>query len=439
MKRIAFVALGVLIGFTAAFGLLPAARGANDMSTYRQLDLFSQAFDTVRKNYVRPVQDSELVNAAIDGMVTGLDPHSSYMDPKDYADMQIQTKGEFGGVGIEVTMEDGLIKVVSPIDDTPAAKAGIKTGDFIAAIDGAAIQGLDLNKAIDKMRGPAGSKVTLTVLRQGSKKPFDVTLARAIIRVDSAKWHREGDVAYLRLTGFNEQTASGMEKGIRELKRQIGPGLKGYILDLRNNPGGLLDQAVQVSDDFLTSGEIVSTRGRHADDTQRYDAKPGDLADGKKIIVLVNGGTASASEIVAGALQDHKRATIVGMTSFGKGSVQTIIPLGETGGALRLTTARYYTPSGHSIQAQGIVPDIMVAQGDEDQTPKIARPSEADLPGHLIGEPVIRKPDAKVYRPAPGKKYDDFQLSYALDLLRGQTTVSAVTTKDNTKTAAKAE
>ncbi len=430
MKRIAFVALGVLLGFTAAIGLLPAARGANDMSTYRQLDLFSQAFDTVRKNYVRPVQDSELVNAAIDGMVTGLDPHSSYMDPKNYADMQIQTKGEFGGVGIEVTMEDGLIKVISPIDDTPAARAGIKTGDFIAAIDGAAIQGLDLNNAIDKMRGPAGSKVTLTVLRQGTKKPFDVTLARAIIRVDSAKWHREGDVAYLRLTGFNEQTASGMEKGIRELKKQIGPGLKGYILDLRNNPGGLLDQAVQVSDDFLTSGEIVSTRGRHADDTQRYDAKPGDLADGKKIVVLINGGTASASEIVAGALQDHKRATIVGMTSFGKGSVQTIIPLGETGGALRLTTARYYTPSGHSIQAQGIVPDVAVAQGDEDQTPKIARPTEADLPGHLIGEPLIKKPDATVIHAAPGKKYDDFQLSYALDLLRGQTTVSAVTTKN---------
>ena len=437
MKPVAYIALGAVMA-SAVFGLLPAARGANDMSTYRQLDLFSQAFDTVRKNYVRPVQDSELVNAAIDGMVTGLDPHSSYMDPKSYADMQIQTKGEFGGVGIEVTMEDGLIKVISPIDDTPAAKAGIKTGDFIAGIDGTAIQGLELNAAIDKMRGPAGSKVKLTILRQGQKKPFDVILARAIIRVDSAKWHREGDVGYLRLTGFNEQTASGMEKGIRELKRQIGPGIKGYVLDLRNNPGGLLDQAIQVSDDFLTQGEIVSTRGRHADDTQRYDARPGDLTDGKKVVVLVNGGTASASEIVAGALQDHKRATVVGITSFGKGSVQTIIPLGDAGGALRLTTARYYTPSGHSIQAQGIIPDIMVAQGDEENIPKIARPSEADLPGHLIGEPVIKKPDAQVYRPAPGKKYDDFQLSYALDLLRGQTTVSAVTTKD-TKTAAKAE
>jgi carboxyl-terminal processing protease len=425
MKRIAFVAFGVLLGFTAAIGLLPAARGANDMSTYRQLDLFSQAFDSVRRNYVRPVQDSELVNAAIEGMVSELDPHSSYMDPKSYGDMQIQTKGEFGGVGIEVTMEDGLIKVISPIDDTPAAKAGLKPGDFIAGIDGVSIQGLGLNDAIDKMRGPSGSKVTLTVLRTGLKKPFDVTLARAIIRVDSAKWHREGDVAYIRLTGFNEQTASGMEKGIRELKKQIGPGLKGYVLDLRNNPGGLLDQAVQVSDDLLTSGEIVSTRGRHPDDTQRYDAKPGDITDGKRIVVLVNAGTASASEIVAGALQDHKRATVVGMTSFGKGSVQTIIPLGEGGGALRLTTARYYTPSGHSIQAQGIIPDIAVAQGDEDQTPKIARPSEADLPGHLVGEPVIKKPDAVVIRPPKDKKIDDFQLSYALDLLRGKTTVAA--------------
>ncbi len=428
MKRIAFVAVGVIIGFAAA-GLLPAAHGANDMTTYRQLDLFGQAFDSVRKNYVRPVQDSALVDSAIQGMVSDLDPHSSYMDAKSFADMQIQTKGEFGGVGIEVTMEDGLIKVISPIDDTPAAKAGLKPGDYVAAIDGVSIQGLPLNDAIDKMRGAPGSKVVLTVLRTGQKKPFDVTLARAVIRVDSVKFHREGDVGYIRLTAFNEQTASGLDRAIRTLKKQIGPGLKGYVLDMRNNPGGLLDQAIEVSDDFLTSGEIVSTRGRHPDDTQRYDAKPGDLTDNKKVVILVNAGTASASEIVAGALQDHKRATVIGMTSFGKGSVQTIIPLGEGGGALRLTTARYYTPSGHSIQAQGIVPDIMVAQGDEEQTPKLARPSEADLPGHLVGEPIIKKPDAGIIKPAPGKKYDDFQLSYALDVLRGQTTVSAVTVK----------
>jgi carboxyl-terminal processing protease len=371
------------------------------------------------------VQDSELVNAAIQGMVTSLDPHSSYMDAKAYNDMQITTKGEFGGVGIEVTQEDGLIKVISPIDGTPAAKAGIKSGDRIAGIDGTSIAGLPLNDAIDKMRGPAGSKITLTILREGEKKPFDVTLQRAVVQVDADTWRREGDVAYIRLPGFNEQTAPGLEKGIRELKKQIGPGIKGYIIDLRNNPGGLLDQAIQVSSDLLNGGEVVSTRGRHPEDTQRYDAKGGgDITGGKPIIVLVNAGTASASEIVGGALQDHKRATIVGMTSFGKGSVQTIIPLGEGGGALRLTTARYFTPSGHSIQAQGIIPDIAVAQGDEGNVPKIARPSEADLPGHLIGEPVVKKNNAPVIQPAPGKKYDDFQLSYAEDLLNGKMTVA---------------
>jgi carboxyl-terminal processing protease len=338
--------------------------------------------------------------------------------------MQITTQGHFGGVGIEVQEEDGLIKVISPIDGTPAAKAGIKSGDRIAAIDGTSIQGLPLNDAIDKMRGPVGAKITLTILREGEKKPFDVTLERANVSVDAVTWRREGDIGYIRLPGFNEQTASGLEKGVRELKKQIGPSLKGYVIDLRNNPGGLLDQAIQVSDDFLNGGEVVSTRGRHPEDTQRYDAKGGDITDGKPVVVLINAGTASASEIVSGALQDHKRATIIGLTSFGKGSVQTIIPLGEGGGALRLTTARYFTPSGHSIQAQGIVPDIQVAQGDEGNVPKIARPSEADLPGHLVGEPVTRKP-GPVIQPAPGKKYDDFQLSYALDLLHGKMTVAS--------------
>jgi len=427
MKRLAFVALGMVIGFVAAFGLLPSALGANNAGTYGQLSLFSEAFERVRANYVRPVQDSELINAAIEGMVSHLDPHSSYMDTKSFADMQIQTKGEFGGVGIEVTMEDGLIKVISPIDDTPAAKAGIKPGDFIAAIDGGAIQGLALNDAIDKMRGPAGTKVTLTILRNGDKKPFDVTLMRAVIHVDSVKWHREGDIGYIRLTAFNEQTADGLEHAVRELKKQIGPSLKGYVLDLRNNPGGLLDQAIEVSDDFLNSGEVVSTRGRHPDDTQRYDAKPGDITDGKRVVVLINGGTASAAEIVAGALQDWKRATLIGMTSFGKGSVQTIIPLGEGGGALRLTTARYYTPSGRSIQAEGITPNIAVAQGSEQDVPKIERPSEADLPGHLAPEAAAAKAKKladSVIRPAEGKKYDDFQLAYALDVLRGKMTVA---------------
>jgi carboxyl-terminal processing protease len=265
--------------------------------------------------------------------------------------------------------------------------------------------------------------VTLTILRTGQKKPFDVVLGRAIIRVDSAKWHREGDVGYIRLTGFNEQTASGLERGIAEMKKQIGPGIKGYVIDLRNNPGGLLDQAIRVSDDFLTGGEIVSTRGRRADDTERYDARGGDITGGKPVIVLINGGTASASEIVAGALQDHHRAKVIGMTSFGKGSVQTVIPLGEGGGALRLTTARYYTPSGHSIQAEGIVPDIAVAQGDEDQLTKVERPSEADLPGHLSNDAANKKKNQTIIKPPAGKKIDDFQLSYALGLLNGQNTM----------------
>jgi carboxyl-terminal processing protease len=429
MKHFALVGAGVVAGFTAAMMLFPAAQGASNLSAYKQLDLFSDAFERVRANYVRPVDDGQLIDTAIEGMVSALDPHSSYMDAKAFTDMQIQTKGEFGGLGIEVTMEDGLVKVISPIDDTPAAKAGIKPGDYIAAIDGTPVQGMALNDAIAKMRGPQGTKVTLTVLRTGEKKPFDVTLMRAVVRVDSVKYHREGDIGYIRLTAFNERTAPGLEKAIHDLKSQIGSGLKGYVIDLRNNPGGLLDQAIDVSDDFLNSGEVVSTRGRHPEDTQRYNAKPGDLTGGKPVVVLINAGTASASEIVAGALQDHRRATILGMTSFGKGSVQTIIPLSEGGGALRLTTARYFTPSGHSIQAMGIQPDIAVAQGNEDDVSKLVRPSEADLPGHLTGEAAAKKDPVPVIRAAPGKKYDDFQLAYALDLLHGKLTVSAVTTK----------
>jgi carboxyl-terminal processing protease len=425
MKRLAFVGVGMVVGFAAALMLFPAAHGAND-SAYKQLDLFSDAFERVRADYVHPVDDSQLVTSAIEGMASGLDPHSSYMDAKAFADMKIQTKGQFGGLGIEVTLEDGLVKVISPIDDTPAARAGIKPGDFIAAIDGTPIQGMALNDAIEKMRGPEGTKVTLTILRSGAKKPFDVALTRAIVQVDSVKFHRDGDIGYIRLSAFNEETAAGVERAVRELKHQIGPALRGYVVDLRNNPGGLLDQAVQVSDDFLNSGEIVSTRGRHPEDTARYDAKPGDITDGKPIVLLINAGTASASEIVAGALQDHKRATIEGMTSFGKGSVQTIIPLGEGGGALRLTTARYYTPSGHSIQATGIIPDVTVAEGDEDQdTTRLDRLSEANLPGHLTPEGAARKSAPPVVHPPAGKKIDDFQLSYALDLLRGKTAVAA--------------
>jgi carboxyl-terminal processing protease len=428
-KHLALAGAGIVAGFTAAMMLFPAAQGASNLSAYKQLDLFSDAFERVRANYVKPVDDGKLIDNAIEGMVASLDPHSSYMDAKQFADMQITTKGEFGGLGIEVTMEDGLVKVISPIDDTPAAKAGIKPGDYIAAIDGTPVQGMVLGDAIAKMRGAQGTKVTLTVLRTGEKKPFDVTLTRAVVKVDSVKYHAEGDIGYIRLTAFNEQTGPGLEKAVRELRAKIGPGIKGYIIDLRNNPGGLLDQAIEVSDDFLQSGEVVSTRGRHPDDTQRYDAKPGDITGGKPVVVLINAGTASASEIVAGALQDHRRATILGMTSFGKGSVQTIIPLQEGGGALRLTTARYFTPSGHSIQAEGIQPDVAVAQGDEDDTSKLARPTEADLPGHLTAGNLEKHEAVPVIRAAPGKKYPDFQLAYAEDLLHGKLTVSAVTTK----------
>jgi carboxyl-terminal processing protease len=425
MKRYAFVGLGVVGGFAAALAILPAAHGSADNSAYKQLDLFGDAFERVRANYVRPVDESQLVDNAIEGMVSSLDPHSSYLNPKQFADLKVQTSGQFGGLGMEVTMEEGLVKVISPIDDTPAAKAGVKPGDFIAAIDGIPVQGMVLGDAIDKMRGAPGSKITLTMLRTGVKKPYDIHLARAVIHVDSVKFHREGDIGYIRMSVFNEQTTPGFEKAVTSLKQQIGPGLRGYILDLRNDPGGLLEQAVDVSDDLLASGQIVSTRGRHPEDTQAFTAHGRDITDGKPLIVLVNGGTASASEIVAGALQDNKRAQVLGMTTFGKGSVQTLIPLGPNNGALKLTTARYYTPSGRSIQAEGIAPNIVVAQGDESQTPKILRESEADLPGHIAGNGAKKAP-TEVIKPAPGKKYEDFQLSYALDVMRGKNTVAFV-------------
>ena len=426
MKKFAFAGVGVAVGFVSALALFPAAQGAtnNVLSAYRELDLFGDAFERVRANYVREVDDSELINAAINGMVSSLDPHSSYMDPKEFADMQVQTRGEFGGLGLEVTQEDGLVKVVTPIDDTPASRAGIKTGDFISAIDGTSIQGMPLNEAVERMRGPENSKVTLTVLRQGEKKPLEVTLSRAVIQVESVKYEKKGDIGYIRITSFSEKTDTGVKKAIADLKKQIGPGLRGYVIDLRNDPGGLLDQAIAVSDDFLTGGEVVSTRGRKPEDTQRYNARGGDLTGGKPIIVLVNEGTASASEIVAGALQDHKRATIVGVTSFGKGSVQTIIPLGgQHGGALRLTTARYYTPSGRSIQATGIAPDIAVSNltdKEQAEADQFSSRSEASLAGHLDAEGAQRNTKMPTIRPEEGKKYDDFQLAYAMDRLDGK-------------------
>jgi carboxyl-terminal processing protease len=426
MNRLAFGASCVATGFIGGALLFPGARSANEPTVYHQLDLFSDAFERVRSDYVTPTDDHKLVAYAIEGMVSSLDPHSEYMDAKALAELQSTTRGEFGGLGIEVTMEAGLVKVISPIDGTPAAKAGLKSGDYIAAIDGVPVEGMPLEDASNKMRGPAGTNVTLTVVRSGEKKPFDVTLTRANVQVDNVSWHREGDIGYIRIPGFNERTADGLEHAVKDLKRRIGAALRGYVIDLRNNPGGLFDQSVRVSSDFLNSGEIVSTRGRYPEQTQRVDAKSGgDITGRKPLVVLINAGSASAAEIVAGALQDHKRASIVGMVSFGKGSVQTIIPMRD--GALRLTTARYYTPSGRSIQAQGIIPDIAVAQGDENELPKLARLSEADLPGHIAGTAALTKANAPIIRAAPGKKYADFQLAYALDLLKGKVSVSAVT------------
>ena len=395
--------------------------------TYRQLNLFGDIFERVRSHYVEKPDDSKLVEGAVNGMLNGLDPHSSYLDPKSLNEMQNQVTGKFGGLGIEVTMEDGLIKVVAPIDDTPAAKAGIRAGDVITHLDDEAVQGLTLNQAVEKMRGPVNTKINLKVMRKGVDKPLDIAIVRDVIRVRSVRSKVEDDVGYIRITQFNDQTTEGLKKAIKDLTDQIpADKLKGFVLDLRNNPGGLLDQAISVSDAFLERGEIVSTRGRDPDETQRFNARPGDLIKGKPVIVLINGGSASASEIVAGALQDHKRATLVGTRSFGKGSVQTIIPLGPGNGALRLTTARYYTPAGRSIQAKGIVPDIEVLQDVPEEVK--ARMSgdikgESSLRGHLKAAEGDEKGGSQSYVPTDTK--DDKALNKALELLRGTMANSA--------------
>jgi carboxyl-terminal processing protease len=418
-------AVSALGGAIAAVVIGQAIAGTD---TYRQLNLFGDVFERVKNDYVREVKDGELVESAINGMLMGLDPHSSYLNPKNFSDMQVSTRGEYGGLGLEVTMEDGLVKVISPMDGTPAAKAGIKTGDLIATIDGTQIQGLTLTEAVDKMRGPVNSQIRLTILRKGEKKPLDVVITRAIIRVESVRWKQEGDISYIRITTFNEQTEDGLERAVDQTKAKIGSKLRGIVLDLRNNPGGLLDQAISVSDAFLDQGEIVSTRGRRAGDTQRYNARSGQIFSGVPVVILINEGSASASEIVAGALQDQKRGRVVGTRSFGKGSVQTVIPLsGGVDGALRLTTAKYYTPSGRSIQATGIDPDILVEQeADRDSEADAKdRLSEANLPKHLDAQEGGRKPHVgPVVKPKAGEKFDDFQLTYALSLLRGQAIVS---------------
>ena len=422
-KSACLVALGAFLA-TALMQVLTVASATNS-DTYRQLNLFGDVFDRVRNDYVESPDEEKLIDAAINGMLTSLDPHSNYMNPKRFKDMQQTTRGEFGGLGIEVTMENGLVKVVAPIDETPAARAGMRANDLITHLNGEQVLGLTLNQAVDKMRGRVKTPITLTVRRPGVDDPFDVTIVRDVIRIRSVRdgVEGDGDIGYIRISSFSEQTQSGLEKAIKKAKAEIGDKLKGYIIDLRNNPGGLLDQAISVSDTFLERGEVVSTRGRNASETQRFNAQAGDLTDGKPVVVLINGGSASASEIVAGALQDHKRAKVLGTRSFGKGSVQTIIPLGSQG-AIRLTTARYYTPSGDSIQAKGIVPDIVIEQELPDDLKKAAAArksrGEASLRGHLKNESKDGKEESGSSAYVPREREKDLQLNAAVDLIYGK-------------------
>lgn len=401
--------------------------------TYRELNLFGDVFERVRAQYVEEVSDEQLIENSINGMLTSLDPHSAYLNAKNFEEMQVQTKGEFGGLGIEVTMENGFVKVVSPIDDTPAFRAGVQAGDYITHIDDKPVLGLALGEAVDKMRGKVGTEIKLELRREGTEGPINLTLVRDVIQIQSVRHRVEGNVGYIRITTFSQNTESGVRKAIDEIKKELGGKLIGYVLDLRNNPGGLLDQAILTSDIFLDKGEIVSTRGRNESDTKRDNATSGDLADGLPIVVLINGGSASASEIVSGALQDHKRAIVLGTKSFGKGSVQTVIPM-PGHGAVRLTTARYYTPSGRSIQAKGIEPDIEVEQAKV-ETLGSRTIEEADLKGALVNEKDkdkpedSKKPDDKKDESgkekgengetASDEEVQDYQLARAIDLLRG--------------------
>lgn len=434
-----WIMAGAIAGFafTAGYSVNSTLALAQGGRTYELMDLFADVFERVKRDYVEEVSDEKLVEAALNGMLTSLDPHSAYLNPKHFEDMQIQTKGEFGGLGIEVTMEDGVVKVVSPIDETPAARAGIHPNDFITHLDGVSIMGLSLADAVEKMRGKPGTDIRLTIFRKDEDRSFDVTLTRAVITIQSVRSHLEdGNIAYIRITTFSEKTDEWVRKAFKDLKAQAGKPLAGVILDLRNNPGGLLEQAISVSDTFLTGGEIVSTRSRDPRDTQRFNARPGDLAEGLPIVVLINGGSASASEIVAGALQDHRRATLVGMQSFGKGSVQTVMPL-PGHGAMRITTARYYTPSGRSIQAVGIEPDIILdANGvfheagphgeallpnalGNDQNKRVsptARPLKEDT--SKAGDKNNQTVDPSSADSSSNEPKEDFQLKKAIELIR---------------------
>lgn len=439
MKKSVLSLLSVVILFS-----LPAAASSKD--TIKLLDLFGDVFDKVKRDYVEEVEDKALIEAAINGMLSSLDPHSSYLNEKEFDEMRIQTRGEFGGLGIEVTMENGLVKVVSPIDDTPAHEAGLHSGDYISRIDGEAVMGTTLSEAVEKMRGKPGTKIELTVLRDGVNDPLIFNIKRAIIKIKSVRGRAEDDVAYIRITSFSEQTAQSLEKELERVKAEIGDKFKGLVIDLRNNPGGLLDQAIEVSDLFLDRGEVVSTGGRVPDSNKRYNATKGDILEGKPIVVLINGGSASASEIVAGALQDHHRAIVVGTKSFGKGSVQTVIPLSASNGAMRLTTSRYFTPSGRSIQAEGIAPDIIIEQAKLEELNNNPLTSEASLRKHLknndhqdesqateqsatSNEDTSKKSEnsakSSVQVPDTANKEDgksvyekDYQLGRALDLIR---------------------
>ncbi|HEY4165346.1 MAG TPA: S41 family peptidase [Reyranella sp.] len=460
MTRLSLVTTAAILAFGAGVALAPVLaqdkaepKSASDKSElYQQLNLFGDVLERVRRDYVEPVDEKTLMENAIQGMLASLDPHSSYMNPKVYKDMQVQTRGEFGGLGIEVTMENSVIKVVSPIDDTPASKAGIQSGDLIFALDGEPVQGMTLQEAVDKMRGKVGSSIKISLRRANVKDPIDVSLTRETIKVKATRFRLEGDVGYIRVTSFTEQATSGVQDAVEKIKKEAGPKLKGYVLDLRNNPGGLLDQAISMVDAFLDKGEIVSVKARKAEDVQRWNAKPGDIANGLPIVVLMNGGSASASEIVAGALQDHRRAIILGTRSFGKGSVQTIMQV-TGGGAIRLTTALYFTPSGRSIQKEGIKPDIEVEQAKVETIQQRAGFREENLRGSILNpnpkptDPGAKKTDEKKTddktsqaKPEAGKDDNkttaatpaatdpdeppkdavaDYQLLRAVDLIRG--------------------
>ncbi|MEM8787250.1 MAG: S41 family peptidase [Pseudomonadota bacterium] len=441
MKKFMLAAVGgAVAGFviTAQFAApIVAQEVERDRRTYEQLDLFGDIFERIRSTYVEDVEEKDLIENAINGMLSSLDPHSSYLPPDDFTDMRVQTRGEFGGLGIEVTQENGFVKVVAPIDDTPAARAGVQPGDFITHVDNEPVLGLTLNDAVDLMRGPVGSDIVITIVREGEEEPFDLTLTRDTIKIAAVRARSEGDVVVLRVTTFTEQTFPNLEEGLLKQVEEAGgmENVSGFVIDLRNNPGGLLSQAVSVSDAFLEAGEIVSTRGRDPRDSDRYNAQPGDLAEGKPIVILINGGSASASEIVAGALQDHRRAIVVGTRSFGKGSVQTIVPL-QGKGAMRLTTARYYTPSGRSIQNLGVAPDIIVEQQrpDEDaegEEENGDRRSEADLRGSLNNDSLSEdeqrqfEEEQQLAVETARMRQEDYQMAYALDVIKGLSVLAA--------------